>query len=338
MQAAGGNGDAAEAAGAARAGFFCRLFDARGNAQAISQCSLAACQPARDTLAWVDLCDPSDEQVDAVWAAWKLPQAARPFLDGGSVPEVGQNEAFFWVRAVVAGGGDNKDRVNGVVLVCVAGADRVVTFRREPVAFLEEMRTQQPGRVGVLGAESFVATVLDRLLGSYFKAIDEHELAIERLEVGILGKGACDALKELQRLRRWASRLRRMLAPHRVVFGAMSRPDFRPDEGREADRHFNALNMRFERALDMVENARDQVLGSFELFSNQTALRTNQAMRVLTFVTVVTGLMATIVGALGMNFGAGLFDSGDAGFYAALAGLVAMGLGAFVLGRRQHWF
>lgn len=332
-----GNDGAAEDAPGTRAAFFCRLFDALGQSQVVSRCALGACQPARDTLAWVDLCDPSDADIDAVWAAWQLPPAARPFLDGGTVPEVGQSEAFFWVRAVVAGGGD-KDRINGVVLVCVAGADRVVTFRREQVAFLQDMRVQQPGRVGVLGAESFVATVLDRLLGSYFKAIDEHELAIERLEVSILGKGACDALKELQRLRRWASRLRRMLAPHRVVFGAMSRPDFRPDEGREADRHFIALNMRFERALDMVENARDQVLGSFELFSNQTALRTNEAMRVLTFVTVVTGLMATIVGALGMNFGAGLFDSGDAGFYGVIAGLLAMALGAFALGRRQHWF
>jgi len=332
-----GNDGAAEDATGTGAAFFCRLFDARGQSQVVSRCALRACQPARDTLAWVDLCNPSDADIDAVWAAWQLPPAARPFLDGGTVPEVGQSEAFFWVRAVVAGGGD-KDRINGVVLVCVAGADRVVTFRREQVAFLQDMRVQQPGRVGVLGAESFVATVLDRLLGSYFKAIDEHELAIERLEVSILGKGACDALKELQRLRRWASRLRRMLAPHRVVFGAMSRPDFRPDEGHEADRHFTALDMRFERALDMVENARDQVLGSFELFSNQTALRTNEAMRVLTFVTVVTGLMATIVGALGMNFGAGLFDSGDAGFYGVIAGLLAMALGAFALGRRQHWF
>lgn len=96
--------------------------------------------------------------------------------------------------------------------------------------------------------------------------------------------------------------------------------------------------MRFERALDMVENARDQVLGTFELFSNQTALRTNQAMRVLTFVTVVTGLMATIVGALGMNFGTHFFQSDDAGFYGVIAGLVALAAGAFVLGRRQRWF
>ena len=37
----------AEAAGAARAGFFCRLFDARGHAQAISQCSPVASSRAR---------------------------------------------------------------------------------------------------------------------------------------------------------------------------------------------------------------------------------------------------------------------------------------------------
>lgn len=213
------------------ASFFCRMFDAQGQARRVGARSLAKCRPAHDTLAWVDLCDPGDEEVDAVWAAWQLPQAARQFLDGGTVPEVGQGDGCFRVRAVVAHAGTDKDKISGAVLVCVAGADRIVTFRREPIDFLEELRVQQAGRVGVLRAESFVATLLDRLLVSYFKAIDEHELAIERLEVSILGKGACDALKELQRLRRWASRLRRMLAPHRVVFGAMSRPDFRPDEG-----------------------------------------------------------------------------------------------------------
>ncbi|MBN8769001.1 MAG: hypothetical protein J0I01_12495 [Stenotrophomonas nitritireducens] len=332
------NDEADRTADDARLSFFCRMFDASGVSQRVAAQSLVACRPAEDALAWVDLCDPKPEEVDAVWAAWELPAAARQFLEHGTVPEVGQSESCFWVRAVVAGGSGDKDKLRGIVLVCVASTDRVVTFRRERIDFLEQMRVQQPGKVGVLRAESFVVTLLDRLLASYFKAIDEHELAIERLEVSILGKGACDALNELQRLRRWASRLRRMLAPHRIVFSAMSRPDFRPDEGRVADRHFIALNMRFERALDMVENAREQVLGSFELFSNQTALRTNQAMRMLTFVTVITGLMATIVGALGMNFGTRLFKSDDAGFYAVIAGLVALGAGAFLLGRRRRWF
>ena len=33
------------------------------------------------------------------------------------------------------------------------------------------------------------------------------------------------------------------------------------------------------------------------------------------FVTVVTGLLATIVGALGMNFRASFFETDDAGFF-----------------------
>jgi Mg2+ and Co2+ transporter CorA len=226
------------------------------------------------------------------------------------------------------------------VLACVAGRDRVLSFRREPIPFLDRMRDGegQGADLGQLGAESFVATLLDRQLSTYFDALEDFELAIEQLEEAILGGNERQCLQELQGLRQWASRLRRMLAPHRKVFGVMSRPDFRPDQGREADRHFVALDTRFERAMDMVENARELVIGSFELFSNQTALRTNDFMRVLTFVTVITGIMATVVGALGMNFQAGLFDSRDAGFWTVVGGLVLLGGASLLLGRKRRWF
>ncbi len=320
--------------------FFCRMFEAGGQSRTIGLDALGHCCPGDDTLAWVDLCDAPADMVDHVWAAWALPQAARAFLEAGSMPEVEQDGDYFWVRSVVVNEAGGKEKLAGCVLVCVAGTNRVVTFRSGCIGFIEELRQQQQGKVamGMLCAESFVATLLDRQLASYFKAINDYELAIERLEIGILGENARDSLPELQRLRRWASRLRRMLAPHRNVFGVMSRPDFRPNEGKVADRHFVALDTRFERAMDMVENARELVLGSFELFSNQTALRTNDAMRTLTFVTVVVGVLAIVVGALGMNFRASFFTTEDAGFFVAVGGLVALAAGSFLLGRHRRWF
>lgn len=114
-------------------------------------------------------------------------------------------------------------------------------------------------------------------LSTYFNAVSEYGNAIERLENDVLTTAATTTLDELRMLRRWASRLRRMLAPHRIVFGAMSRPNFRPSECRAAERHFEAIDTRFERAMDMVENTRDLVLGSFELFSSKTALQTNSS-------------------------------------------------------------
>jgi Mg2+ and Co2+ transporter CorA len=162
---------------------------------------------------------------------------------------------------------------------------------------------------------------------------------VDRLEVGILSReGHREALPDLARLRRGASRLRRLLAPHRHVFGAMARPDFRPEAGDLADKQFRALEQRFERAMDAIENARELVVGSFELFATRTAQRTNETMRVLTFVTVLLGSLAVAAGVLGMNFNAPFFQSGAQGFWIALAGMAIVVLAALVFARWRRWF
>jgi len=45
--------------------------------------------------------------------------------------------------------------------------------------------------------------------------------------------------------------------------------------------------------LDVVANARELVLGSSQLLSTQTEFQTNERMKLLTFVTVVTGLFSS---------------------------------------------
>lgn len=320
--------------------YFGRLFRASEPPVELAIERLGSCTPQDDTLRWIDLVDPSTEELAAVWSACGLPPEAKEFIRGGTTPEVGQQGAYFWVRSLMANEHSAKEKATGALLLCVAGCNTVVTLHGGNVPFLDDIREARcvDGRVGALSAESFVATLLDRQLATYFDAVSAYEMAIERLEVDLMGRNVRDSLPELQRLRRWASRLRRMLAPHRNVFGTMARPDFRPDEGRDADRHFVALDARFERAMDVVEHARELVIGSFELFSSQTALRTNDAMRVLTFVTVITGFLATVVGALGMNFQASFFKSNDVGFWIASGSLLAIAVVGALIGRRQRWF
>jgi Mg2+ and Co2+ transporter CorA len=121
------------------------------------------------------------------------------------------------------------------------------------------------------------------------------------------------------------------------VFAGLARPDFHPtDEGR-ANEHFLSLDTRFERAMGMVENSRDLVIGSFELFSSQTSLLTNDTMRVLTFVTVVVGLLAVLAGVLGMNPEAPCFKTGGTGFWIAAIAVLVLAIVAAVVGKRRHW-
>jgi Mg2+ and Co2+ transporter CorA len=276
--------------------------------------------------------------LEQTWRGCGLPDAARDFLDAGTSPELQKEAGWFWLR-VVAVIDPRIDGIKGSVLAMIASEHVVVSIHQQEIEFIETLRAREDrhSSIGQLSTDSFVASLLDWQLSTYFDAVADFEIGVERLEVNILAEKTTTSLPELQRLRRAASRLRRMLAPHRSVFSALSRPDFRPDESREAERHFGALDTRFERAMDMVENARDLVIGSFELFSNKTALEVNRSMKILTFATVVIGLLATIAGTLGMNFDASFFRSHDTGFWIALGGMVALGVASLVLARWFKW-
>lgn len=319
--------------------FKARLFATGGADTAVAWNELPSLSVDDDSLLWIDLLEDSPAALAWLLDLLGFPAEAGAFREDGTNPALGKHGELFWLRAVAISEGGHQEDVRGVVMTLFAARNTVISVHNQSLGFLEALRSREQGgsAVGALSADSFVASLLDWQLSTYFSAISEYELAIERLEVNILEETSVLCLAELGRLRRWASRLRRMLAPHRNVFAALSRPDFRPDAPRDATRHFEVLDARFERAMDMVENARELVLGSFSLFSSQTALQTNDRMRVLTFVTVITGGLATLVGALGMNFDASFFRTHDTGFWIAVAGLGLLTLTAVSVARWRRW-
>jgi magnesium transporter len=317
-----------------------RLFNARGEDHNVSCADLAAVHLQDHHLLWVDLTAPADEELDTVCRALGLPQAVGAEIRlTATTPCLKKSGDWFWVRVVAVSRNDGL-ALSGQVLTIVATRNAVVSLHQKPIPFLDTLleREAAGSDIGGLCAESFVAALLDWHLATFFDAVADFEIAIERLEVGILDEHKRDLLPELRRLRKAASRMRRMLAPHRAVFSALSRPDFRPTESDVANAHFAALDMRYERAMDMVENTRDLVVGSFELFSSQIALQTNTAMRLLSFIAVVVGTLAVLAGVLGMNFDAPFFKTQAAGFWTAVCSMAAIAIGSIMLARRHNWF
>lgn len=302
---------------------------------------LGTTKPDSDELLWVDLTAAPAEVVDRVWQALALDEQFKPVSPEPTYPGLWKLRTHFVARVVSVSVAEELG-FEGTVLTLVAGQDFVVTCHAREIEFLSELKSRQEDAlsdIGCLGEASFVATLLDWHLSTYFAAGSAFEIEIERLEVRILSDEPPGraALPRLRLLRKSASRLRRMLAPHRVVFDGLSRPDFVPEDRTEVTRHLHALDTRFERAMDIVENARELVVGSFQLFSTQTELQTNERMKLLTFVTVVLGLLAVIAGVLGMNFNASFFQSKTLGFFVAVGTMLGLGVIAAVIGRRHRW-
>ena len=313
------------------------LFDADGTDREVPLDQLDLDVRSERQLLWVDLqADNARPWLERLG----LGAATSALEDGRERPRLQNFGDWFLVRvAAIANPGALE--VERQWLTLVVGHNVVVTVHREPLEYLNELRDRERAdtRLGMLSAERFTAAVLDWQMTTYFDAVAALEAEVDRLEVQLLSRRFLrDQLPELAQLRRAASRLRHFLAPHRGVYSAMARPDFRPDADDAVEAQFRAMNERFERSLDAVEAARDLVIGSFELFATRTAQRTNDTMRVLTFVTVLLGTLAVVAGVLGMNFDAPLFKTGQRGFVTTVVAMAAVVVVAMVLARWRRWW
>lgn len=258
---------------------------------------LHALDPNDDQLLWLDLQSPTEECLAAALRDMRLPAAiAADWRKEAQLPYLRNCGESFWINAIVVEAGGHCEFSGSALCIAVA-PNRVLTLHAAPLGFIEQLRSRELGQteLGRLNAASFAASLLDWQLSSYLEAVAKFELAIEKIEIAILSQQQRNPLDELRQLRHSASRLRRLLAPHRAVFSALSRPDFRPQEEDAVNNHFTALDLRFERTMDQVDNAREMVVGSFELFSSGTALVINDSMRVLTWVTVIIGAISLLL-------------------------------------------
>jgi magnesium transporter len=314
-----------------------RLFDLNGEDRDVALEAVSLDNISDDQLLWIDLAGQQVRDLPRVAQQLKWPDGLAGMLSG-TTPQLRMFGDTFLVT-VVAARNDGQLRFSGTVLSIVAGRNYVVSVHPEPIDFIQELQQREAGNseIGVLSAQSFVASLLDWHLGSYFEAVSDFEAADERLETGILDGRHRDCLHSMRELRKAASRLRRMLSAHRGVFSAMARPDFLPSAGEESNEHYRTLDGHYHRAWDAVEGTREIVIGSFELFSNQTALRTNDVVRGLTFVTVLIGVLAVIAGVLGMNFEAPIFKTGMTGLLVAIAVMLALAAAGVVIAKWREW-
>jgi len=144
-------------------------------------------------------------------------------------------------------------------------------------------------------------------------------------------------LEDLVALRRRVGEVRRTLAPHREVFSSLARPDFQGLGNLEALPAFRSLSDRFERAMEAAENARELMIGSFDLYMAGTSRKTNEAVQVLTIVTVSLGIIGAVAGVMGTNFTVDFFKAGVRGFIWMVVGMGALIALVLVVARRRKW-
>lgn len=227
-----------------------------------------------------------------------------------------------------------------ITLDFLVGQNYVITIHGEPIDFLDSFddRIKGDSPLGQLDSPSFFAALLDWHITTYFRVVEKLASAVDKLDERALRSHANDdLLSPLVEMRRNVALVRRTLAPHREVYAALARPDFQALASSRSASHFRALHDRMERAIDAVENARELVIGSFEIYATQTTKRTNEVIKLLTLVSVILLPIGAIASIMGMNFKASIYQTGNVGFESVIGVVLAIAIGTLVIAHRKHW-
>lgn len=290
-------------------------------------------------LLWIDL-DAFDEGIiQQVAALLRLPsETVSHLLATGRRPSL-YNHGNFAEINLVAVQDTTKQIVTSEIQFIVA-ANLIFTAHSEPIDFLESFdeRIRGDSDLGKLSAPDFLTALLDWHLTNFFRMLEKFEQEVDALdEAALRPEDRTDLLPKLIQLRQRSAHLRRLVEPHREVYSALLRPDFLLLFGTDQIASFAALNDKLERIIEATQNARELLVGSFEMYATQTAQRTNEAVRTLTILSALLLPATVVTGIMGMSVKASIYEAGDMAFWGSCAVIVVLVGWILWMVRRRRW-
>jgi Mg2+ and Co2+ transporter CorA len=223
----------------------------------------------------------------------------------------------------------------------VGGGNVVITSHRAPIQYLDDMddRIQADTTFGLLDASTFIASLLGAAVTSYFTAVDAIEDDVDVLDAKSLrDDGRHQLLDDLVVVRRRIAHLRRVLTDHRQVFASLAGAELvKLTDNPDSAAAFKAVAERFDSAIGAVEDSREVLIGSFDVYMTRTAQRTNDIMKVLALATVMLLPGSVVAGLLGMNMLIPLPEDNPLSFWTVVTGVALFAASILVIARARRW-
>jgi magnesium transporter len=313
------------------------LFD-RDDVQKLDDVTDRPRRLGRDKLLWVDVDRESESAADDVAAAFELDPRTRDCLASSSERAVFHDHGRY--IHVTAYAPDPKDEGELIALECVVGEQWVLTAHDQPIPVLEDFaaRVSGSGDTGSLDGPGFLAALLEWVLGSYSAAFERIEQRLEDFDVHAM-RGEGEPERDIERLvemRQEVGKLRRALAAHRTALVSLTHPELEALGDHASSERFESLLLRFESTVQEARDAREAIVGSFDVLIARGGHRTNEIMKVLTLTSVILLPGALIAGVMGMNFKVGFFDRAVL-FWVVVAAIATIAPVTIALAKRWQW-
>jgi magnesium transporter len=186
------------------------------------------------------------------------------------------------------------------------------------------------------GPVTLLHRIVDALVDNYRPVIEKIEDEITRLEEHAFA-GHERLARQVMKLKREVTSMRRVLIPQRDAIGRLARREF-PAISDEMAYRFRDV---YDHVVRLTEEAilfQDRVTGIFEVNLSSISHRLNQVMKLLTVMSTILLPLTVLTGMWGMNIPLPHFPGGDrAQFLWVAAIMAAISLAMLAVFRRKRW-
>jgi magnesium transporter len=232
-------------------------------------------------------------------------------------------------------------RLHAAELDVFIGRDFVITLPNEPIVPLPTLFERVQSRADVReelmtkGSGFLLYEILDRCVDASFPMLGNLGRKLRELEDDIFEGRGREVVREISNSKQEIINFRAVIRPQRAVFRALENAKQRY-LSEELDIYFDDLTDASERIWDVLENFIEIVQGLEDTNESVLSHRLNDALRVLTAVSVILLPLTLLASIFGMNVHFPGFDTPVA-FWLILAGMAGILIGMIVYFRGRGW-
>jgi magnesium transporter len=258
---------------------------------------------------WVDIDDDKGSNVTGVEALFREvfqfhPLSIEDALQESNVPKLDDWSRYLYLVFHSIDFDPDTDDLRLHQLDIFLGQNYLVTYHFEPMPIVDQLRRILEGEAGSRlsqGADHLLYNLLDIGVSDYMPVVEHLDDAIDQAQDEVFRSPTPRTLQQIFRIKRSAMRLHRLLIPQREVLNRLARDPY-PQIDAQDRVYFRDVYDHIVLVHDTSETLRDLISGAMDTYLSAVSYRSNEIMKILTIVTVMSLPLNFIVGFFGMNF------------------------------------
>lgn len=185
----------------------------------------------------------------------------------------------------------------------ILGKRFLVTAHAKRVSPYKELKkdTEKISAYMKKGPDYFLQYLLHTHIDNYTPAIEAIDEEMAKIEEHIIKNPTPQYVKQILHLKRDVITIKKIMIPQREVIGSLTRNNY-SFISKSAIPYFRDVHDHSIRIADAIENSREAIASTFEMYMSTVSNNMNEVMKVLSIIATIALPLTVISGIYGTNF------------------------------------